>query len=208
MERGSQRDARYTRSKLSQALDLAIRAFSSSSSRSTGCIPPWVMASEPSPVFRDELHNLFPTDESAGRLRKQTFLLSEFLQNHALNYLPPSLSRKVILHGHCHHKAPMKIINHEESLLRKTGVELQSLDSGGCGIAGPFGCQKDKFEISQATGERILLPAVRNAALDTLVVADGFSCREQRLQGAGRSAMHMAEVLKIALDRENSSEGG
>jgi len=102
----------------------------------------------------------------------------------------------------------MKIINHEESLLRKTGVELQSLDSGGCGIAGPFGCQKDKFEISQATGERILLPAVRNAALDTLVVADGFSCREQILQGAGRSAMHMAEVLKIALDRENSSEGG
>ena len=86
-------------------------------------------------------------------------------------------------------------------------MELQSLDSGGCGIAGPFGCQKDKFEISQATGERILLPAVRNAALDTLVVADGFSCREQILQGAGRSAMHMAEVLN-ALDRENSSEGG
>ncbi len=75
-------------------------------------------------------------------------------------------------------------------------------------MAGPFAFQKDKFEISQATGERILLPAVRNAALDTLVVADGCSCREQILQGAGRSAMHLAEVLKIALDRENSSEGG
>jgi Fe-S oxidoreductase len=152
-------------------------------------------------VFRDELHNLFPTDESAGRLRKQTFLLSEFLQNRAPDYLPPSLSGKVILHGHCHHKALMKI-NDEESLLRKMGMELQSLDSGCCGMAGPFGFQKDKFEISQAIGERVLLPAVRRAAPDTLIVADGFSCREQILQGTGRSAMHLAEVLKIALDRE------
>ena len=158
-------------------------------------------------VFRDELHNLFPADESAARLRKQTFLLSEFLQNHAPDYLPPSLSRKVILHGHCHHKALMKI-NDEESLLRKMGVELQSLDSGCCGMAGPFGFQKDKFEISQAIGERVLLPTVRRAASDTLIVADGFSCREQILQGTGRSAMHLAEALKMALDRQNSSGGG
>jgi FAD/FMN-containing dehydrogenase/Fe-S oxidoreductase len=158
-------------------------------------------------VFRDELHNLFPTNERATRLRNQTFLLSEFLQNHAPDYLPPSLSRKVILHGHCHHKALMKISD-EESLLRKMGVELQSLDSGCCGMAGPFGFQKDKFEISQAIGERVLLPAVRQAASDTLIVADGFSCREQILQGTGRSAMHLAEVLKMALDRQNSSEGG
>ena len=158
-------------------------------------------------VFRDELHNLFPTNERATRLRNQTFLLSEFLQNHAPDYLPPSLSQKVILHGHCHHKALMKISD-EESLLRKMGVELQSLDSGCCGMAGPFGFQKDKFEISQAIGERVLLPAVRRAASDTLIVADGFSCREQILQGTGRSAMHLAEVLKMALDRQNSSEGG
>jgi len=158
-------------------------------------------------VFRDELHNLFPTNERATRLRNQTFLLSEFLQNHAPNYLPPSLSRKVMLHGHCHHKALMKM-NDEESLLQKMGMELQSLDSGCCGMAGPFGFQKDKFEISQAIGERVLLPAVRRAASDTLIVADGFSCREQILQGTGRSAMHLAEVLKMALDRQNSSAGG
>ena len=158
-------------------------------------------------VFRDELHNLFPTDERATRLRNQTFLLSEFLQNHAPDYLPPSLSRKVILHGHCHHKALMKI-NDEESLLRKMGVELQSLDSGCCGMAGPFGFQKDKFEISQAIAERVLLPTVRRAASDALIVADGFSCREQILQGTGRSAIHLAEVLKMALDRQNSSEDG
>jgi Fe-S oxidoreductase len=158
-------------------------------------------------VFRDELHNLFPTNERATRLRNQTFLLSEFLQNHAPDYLPPSLSRKVILHGHCHHKALMKI-NDEVSLLQKMGVELQSLDSGCCGMAGPFGFQKDKFEISQAIAERVLLPTVRRAASDTLIVADGFSCREQILQGTGRSAMHLAEVLKMALDRQNSSEDG
>jgi len=158
-------------------------------------------------VFRDELHNLFPTDESAGRLARQTFLLSEFLQNHAPGYLPASLSRKVILHGHCHHKALMKIKD-EESLLRKMGVELQSLDSGCCGMAGPFGFEKDKFEISQAIGERILLPAVRKASPETLIVADGFSCREQIRQGTGRSAMHLAEVLKMALDHKNSSAGG
>jgi len=166
-----------------------------------------IVALEPScaSVFRDELHSLFPSDERAGRLRKQTFLLSEFLQNHAPGYVPPPLSRRVILHGHCHHKALMKI-NDEESLLRKMGVDLQSLDSGCCGMAGPFGFQKDKFEISQTIGERVLLPAVRRAAPDTLVVADGFSCREQILQGTGRPAMHLAEILKMALERGNSSE--
>jgi len=86
------------------------------------------------------------------------------------------------------------------------GRRLQSLDSGCCGMAGPFGFQKDKFEISQTIGERVLLPAVRRAAPDTLVVADGFSCREQIVQGAGRPAMHLAEILKMALERGNSSE--
>jgi len=67
-------------------------------------------------------------------------------------------------------------------------------------MAGPFGFEKDKFEISQAIGERILLPAVRKASPETLIVADGFSCREQIRQGTGRPAMHLAEVLKMALD--------
>jgi Fe-S oxidoreductase len=97
-------------------------------------------------------------------------------------------------------------MNHEEALLRSLGVEVQSLDSGCCGMAGPFGFQKDKFEVSQAVGERVLLPAVRNAAQDTLIVADGFSCREQVLQGTGKPAIHLAEVLRMALKRRDSSE--
>ncbi len=156
-------------------------------------------------VFRDELHNLFPTNERATRLRNQTFLLSEFLQNHAPDYCPPKLSIKVLLHGHCHQKALMKM-NHEEALLRRLGAELQSLDSGCCGMAGPFGFQQDKFEVSQAVAERVLLPAVRNAAQDAVIVADGFSCREQVLQGTGKPAIHLAEVLKMALKRKDSSE--
>ena len=156
-------------------------------------------------VFRDELHNLFPSNERATKLRSQTFLLSEFLQNYAPDYRPPKLSTKVLLHGHCHQKALMKM-NHEEALLRSLGAEVQSPDSGCCGMAGPFGFQKDKFEVSQAVAERVLLPAVRNAAQGTLIVADGFSCREQVLQGTGKPAIHLAEVLKMALRRKDSSE--
>jgi Fe-S oxidoreductase len=82
------------------------------------------------------------------------------------------------------------------------GSDLQSLDSGCCGMAGPFGFERDKFALSQAVGERVLLPAVRSAAQDTLIVSDGFSCREQIYQATGRRAVHLAEVMRIALDRE------
>jgi hypothetical protein len=75
-------------------------------------------------------------------------------------------------------------------------------------MAGPFGFQKDKFEVSQAVAERMLLPAVRDAARNTLIVADGFSCREQILQGTGRPAIHLAEVLKMALNPKDSSDAG
>jgi Fe-S oxidoreductase len=157
-------------------------------------------------VFRDELKNLFPTDARADRLRRQTFLLSEFLQHHAPSYQPPQLSGKVLLHGHCHHKALMKM-NDEESLFRKMGVDLQSVDSGCCGMAGPFGFERDKFEVSQAVGERVLLPAVRGTDSETLIVSDGFSCREQILQATGRQAIHLAEAILFALRRQDSLTG-
>jgi FAD/FMN-containing dehydrogenase/Fe-S oxidoreductase len=153
-------------------------------------------------VFRDELHNLFPKDARAERLRRQTFLLSECLQTNRAEYNPPKLAAKVLLHGHCHQKALMKM-NDEESLLRRMGLELQTLDSGCCGMAGPFGFEKEKFAVSQAVGERVLLPAVRGAAADTLIVSDGFSCREQIEQSTGRKPMHVAEVLQLALQRKS-----
>ena len=147
-------------------------------------------------VFRDELRNFFPTDDRATRLRKQSFLLSDFLVDHAPDFRPPDLSgRSIVLHGHCHHKSLMKMSS-EVEILRRTGAEVSLLDSGCCGMAGPFGFEKEKFAISQKLAERVLLPAVRAASSDTILVADGFSCREQIAQNSPRRAVHFAEVLR------------
>jgi FAD/FMN-containing dehydrogenase/Fe-S oxidoreductase len=148
-------------------------------------------------VFRDELRNLFPNHPEGARLSGQIFLLSEFLERHAADYRPPRLARKVLLHGHCHQKALMKM-THAESLLRKMGAEVQSLDAGCCGMAGPFGFEREKYAIAQASGERALLPAVRQASPDTLIISDGFSCREQIFQSTGRRALHLAEAIVLA----------
>lgn len=150
-------------------------------------------------VFRDELINLFPSDENARRLSKQSFLLSEFLEKKAPNYQPPRLERKAIFHGHCHHKAIMRI-DDDVAILSKLGIDFEVLDSGCCGMAGSFGFERgERYDVSVQAGERVLLPAVRNAARDTLVIADGFSCREQIAQSTERRALHLAEVLHMAL---------
>ena len=148
-------------------------------------------------VFRDELRNLFPDNPRAERLRRQTFVLSEFLTRHAPDYAP-QLPRKVLLHGHCHQKAIIKM-DHEVALLQKMGTELNVPDAGCCGMAGPFGFNADKFDVSKAVGERVLLPAVRRSSDDTIIVADGFSCQEQIVQLTGRRAVHLAEALRMAL---------
>src|SRR5258708_38878678 len=108
-------------------------------------------------VFRDELCNLFPSDARANRLRSQIFLLSEFLQHRAPDYQPPRLSRKMLLHGHCHQKALMKM-SHEEALLRKMGADLHSIDSACCGMAGAVGLVKKKKPNTHAEGGRGRLP--------------------------------------------------
>jgi len=161
-----------------------------------------VVVLEPScaSVFRDELRSLFPDDPRAAKLRAQTFLLSEFLERRVPGYSPPAIAGKVVLHGHCHHKAIMKMAD-EEALLRKTGADVQALDAGCCGMAGSFGFDAHKYDVSIAVGERVLLPAVRAAAADTLIVSDGFSCREQIAQTTGRHALHLADLLKSALTR-------
>jgi FAD/FMN-containing dehydrogenase/Fe-S oxidoreductase len=158
-----------------------------------------VIVLEPScaSVFRDELRGLFPDDARADRLRRQTVLLSEFLERHAPGYVLPRLAGRVLLQGHCHHKALMKMTD-EEALLRRMGAELDSIDGGCCGMAGAFGFAEETFAVSQAIGERVLLPAVRRASTDTLIVADGFSCREQIRQATGRRPLHLAEVIQVA----------
>jgi FAD/FMN-containing dehydrogenase/Fe-S oxidoreductase len=154
-------------------------------------------------VFRDELVNLFPHDERAQALSRQTFLLSEFLETSAKNFPIPRLNRKAVLHGHCHHKSLMKMTA-EEAVLRRLGVDFQSPAPGCCGMAGSFGFEPDKYDVSIAIGELELLPAIRQAPPDWLIIADGFSCREQIAQGSPRHALHLAEVLQLAINGESA----
>jgi FAD/FMN-containing dehydrogenase/Fe-S oxidoreductase len=159
-----------------------------------------VVGLEPScvAVFRDELINLFPNDEAAKRLAQQTFTLAEFLEKNVPGYDPPRLRRKAIIHGHCHQKAIMKL-DSERSLYGKIGLDYEVLDSGCCGMAGSFGFKAEQYQLSQQVGGLVLFPAVTHAATDTIVVADGFSCREQIAQSTTRYALHTAEVLSMAL---------
>jgi FAD/FMN-containing dehydrogenase/Fe-S oxidoreductase len=153
-------------------------------------------------VFRDELVNLFPHDQDAKRLYQQTFLLSEFLEQKAQSWQPPKMARKAVVHGHCHHKAVMGMAS-EEALLSKLGLDFDVLDSGCCGIAGSFGFEAgERYEVSVKAGERVLLPAVRGASKDTLIIADGFSCREQIAQMTDRRALHLAQVIAMALHQQ------
>jgi len=155
-------------------------------------------------VFRDEMTNLFPDDEDAKRLRDRMFLISEFFETMLDGYQPPQLKRKAIVHGHCHQKAIMGMA-HEKSIFSKLGLDFQLLDSGCCGMAGFFGFEAGHYEISMNIGELVLLPAVRRAPKETLIIADGFSCREQIRQGTDREALHTAQVLQLALGQSTRS---
>lgn len=141
-----------------------------------------------------------PASESvdARALAGQTFLFSEFLHEHAPEFKPPELGRHAILHGHCHQKALFGM-HADQELLSRFGIDHQLLDSGCCGMAGSFGYERDKYTISQQIGELVLLPAVRQATIDTLIVTDGFSCREQITQATGRPTLHLAEATRLAI---------
>jgi FAD/FMN-containing dehydrogenase/Fe-S oxidoreductase len=156
-----------------------------------------VVGIEPSctAVFKDELGKLLPHDEDGKRLAKQVFHFGEFLEREG--YEPPFLPRKVLLHGHCHHKATGGI-DSEQKLLKQMGAEVEAPDSGCCGLAGSWGYEAGHYDVSMACGERVLLPEARRASPGTLLVADGFSCRTQIEHGAGRKALHLAQVLALA----------
>ena len=159
-----------------------------------------VVGVEPScvAVFKDELVKLWPNDEDAQRLCRQTHHFSEFLATQADGWQPPLLQRKALLHGHCHHKATGGT-RPEKELLERMGLEVEELDAGCCGMAGGWGYEHGHYDVSIACGERVLLPKVREAPSDALVVADGFSCRSQIEQGGtGRRGLHVAQVLALA----------
>ena len=166
---------------------------------------PWIRAGvpvvglEPSCVaaFRDELVNLFPDDDDARRLSDQTLLFSEFLERQ--RYQPPPLSLDAVVHGHCHHQAVLGM-DAELALLSRMGVDTEVLDSGCCGMAGSFGFDADNYEVSVRVGERVLLPAARDLDADQMLITDGFSCRQQVEQETGVEPVHIATLVRRAID--------
>ena len=153
-------------------------------------------------VFRDELYSLFPTDWDAKRLRENSFTLAEFIEQRGhLNQLP-QLKRKALVHRHCQHESVMKF-DADRKVLKAIGLDHEILDSGCCGMAGGFGYEKEHYDVSIACGERVLLPRVREADEDTLLIADGFSCESQIEQETNREAIHLGQVLQMAF-RQNS----
>jgi FAD/FMN-containing dehydrogenase/Fe-S oxidoreductase len=155
-------------------------------------IPIVVLEPSCASVFRDELCNLLPNDARARKLRDLTVLLSEFLLENS--YQPPQIDAEIIVHAHCHHRASFGLEAQQE-LLARTGAKITLLDSGCCGMAGPFGFERDKYEISQTLANRVLLPAVRKASPKTIILTDGFSCGQQITQNTPATPIHLAELL-------------
>jgi FAD/FMN-containing dehydrogenase/Fe-S oxidoreductase len=158
-----------------------------------------VIVLEPScaAVFRDELVNMLPHDEDAKRLASQVRLLGEFVHERKDRFDVPSFAGRVLYHAHCHQKAIFGT-GADAEVLGRAARQVDAPDTGCCGMAGSFGFEAAHYELSMKVGERVLLPAVRAADRRTVVVADGFSCREQIAQATGRHALHLAEFLRAA----------
>jgi hypothetical protein len=147
-------------------------------------------------VFRDELVQLLPGDARAAHVAERAQSLGELLE--ARGWKPPAVGGRALLHGHCHRKA-LGGLGAEAGLLRAAGVEVSAPDTGCCGMSGSFGFKPQHYAASRRIAELALLPALRAAGAEFTVIADGFSCREQIEDLAGRETLHFAEVLARAL---------
>ncbi len=154
-------------------------------------------------TLRDELLAMLPGKE-AEALASHAFLFEEFLAREAAaGRLPSPIARspgKILLHGHCHQKAFAAMGAVGAALALVEGLEVETVESSCCGMAGAFGYGADTYDVSLAMGELSLLPAVRRAAPDAVIAADGFSCRHQIRDGTGRTPLHVARILRRAMD--------
>jgi len=178
--------------------------------RMLDALQPWVargvpiVGLEPSCLFslRDEFQAMLPGTD-AERLAGNAFLFEEFLAREAdagrLNLTLKPLPREALLHGHCHQKAFGAMGAVERALRLVPELKVSVIESSCCGMAGAFGMEAEHYDVSMKMAEASLLPAIRRAGADTLVVADGTSCRHQIADGADRTAIHVARVLAQAL---------
>jgi FAD/FMN-containing dehydrogenase/Fe-S oxidoreductase len=164
-----------------------------------------IVGMEPScvAVFKDELEKMLPHDDDAKRMARNVYHWGEFFE--AFDVAVPDAARRALLWGHCHHKATGGVES-EKQLLERMGLEVQEATGGCCGLAGSWGFEAGKHDISMRCGEQGFLPAVRTVPDETIVVANGFSCKTQLEQsGSGRRALHAAQVMKLA--REHGRGG-
>jgi FAD/FMN-containing dehydrogenase/Fe-S oxidoreductase len=147
-------------------------------------------------VFKDELLKLFPNDARAAKLSAQAVSLAELLQGRG--WKPRQVGGKALLHGHCHQKA-LGGTRADVALLEAAGIETSAPDMGCCGMAGSFGFRPETYETSVKIANLQLLPKVKGVAAGSLIVANGFSCREQIEVLGGRETVHLAEVLAKGL---------
>jgi Fe-S oxidoreductase len=154
-------------------------------------------------VFKDELKGMLPHDDDADRLSRCAMHFSEFFERFEIDV--PRLEREALVWGHCHHKATGGM-DPEHKLLQRMGLDVKPVSGGCCGLAGSWGFEQGHHDVSLQCGEQALLPAVRDARHDTLVIANGFSCQTQIEQAdTGRRALHVAQVMKMA--REHGADG-
>ena len=163
----------------------------------------FVVGLEPSctAVFRSDAAELFHDDLDVTRLQEHTVTLAELLTKHTPDWEPPDMQGvRAMSQVHCHHHAALDDWDADKKLLESAHAEADRLDSGCCGLAGNFGFEKGHLDVSKTCAESVLLPAVRDADPDVVVLADGFSCRTQihELDSGGREAVHLAELLDRA----------
>jgi Fe-S oxidoreductase len=150
-------------------------------------------------VFRNEMKNLFPGDSFVNQFADNFFTFAEFIDKYSGEFELNKSNKEIIYHGHCHQKA---MLNDpiEVSLLQKLSDHVTIPSTGCCGLAGSFGFQRgEKYKISMQLGEMSLFPAIKKAQSDTIIVADGFSCREQIIHGTGKRPLHLSELLNSLL---------
>ncbi|MFH5948990.1 (Fe-S)-binding protein, partial [Roseomonas xinghualingensis] len=162
-----------------------------------------VLGLEPSCLLtlRDEFRSLLPGDE-ADRLAGRAMLLSEFLMREKAELPLKPVANAAHIHGHCHQKSFGAFPDAVKTLRAVPGLEVKPITSSCCGMAGAFGYDARRVEVSKAMGELSLAPAVRAAPAEDVIVADGTSCRHQISDLTGRTALHSVRVLDMALDRK------
>lgn len=189
----------HSTGQLPQAKRVVSRSLDALGSALDASMPVIVLEPSCAVMLADEITELLPGDPRAAKLARQVVTLADVVAAYKGPWPFGELNTKAISQVHCHQEAAGSY-DPDEAVLQKLGVETDVIGSGCCGLAGNFGFEPGHWDVSQALGERELFPKVRTKEDGTLVLADGFSCRTQLIQGTGVNGMHLAEVLMLALD--------